>query len=112
MATHHISLVNCGRTLFDDSPPVTSPATGPTTQAVADQLVAGNHLSYVYLGRGLSLTSVTPTTIVAYEIPLDSNSGANLLFGDGHVEFDDAAFISKVIGKAAAGQFPVTIPTN
>ena len=75
-------------------------------------MATGGHVSYVYLGRGLSVASATPATIVAYEIPVDSNAGANVLFGDGHVEFDDAAYMSKVIGKAAVGQFPVTMPAN
>ena len=89
-----------------------TPAIGPTTQAIADQLAAGGHLSYVYLGRGLSTASVIPATIVAYEIPLDSNSGGNVLFGDGHVEFEPATYMAKIITKAAIGQFPVTMPSN
>jgi prepilin-type processing-associated H-X9-DG protein len=86
-----------------------TPANGPTTQAIADRLAAGGHLSYVYLGRQLAASSATPATIVAYEIPID---GGNVLFGDGHVEFEDAAYMSKVISRAAIGQFPVTMPTN
>jgi type II secretory pathway pseudopilin PulG len=89
-----------------------SPAIGPTTQVIADQLAAGGHISYVYLGRGLSVASATPITIVAYEIPVNSNAGANVLFGDGDVEFEDAGYMSKVISRAAVGQFPVTMPAN
>jgi prepilin-type processing-associated H-X9-DG protein len=87
-------------------------AVGATTQAVADDLVAGGHLSYVYLGRGLSTETATPNTIIAYEIPVDSASGANLLFGDFHVSFEDAAWMARLISRADAGQFPVTMPSN
>jgi hypothetical protein len=45
-----------------------TPAAGPTTQAIAVQLIPGPHLSYVYLGRGLSANTATPDTIVAYEL--------------------------------------------
>lgn len=89
-----------------------TPAVGPTTQAVADQLIAGGHLSYVYLGRGLSTITANPDTIVAYELPIDSSSGGNVLFGDLHVEFEDATWMTKLIDRLKSGQLPVTIPAN
>jgi prepilin-type processing-associated H-X9-DG protein len=87
-----------------------TPANGPTTQAIAVQLIAGPHLSYVYLGRGLSTKTVTPNTIVAYE--LVGPDGTNVLFGDGHVEFFDAAVAAKIVAKTSNGQFPVTMPAQ
>ena len=42
-----------------------TPATGPTWQAAASQMVTPGHVSYIYLGRGLSVNTVTPNTIVA-----------------------------------------------
>ncbi|MGA2440754.1 MAG: hypothetical protein ABSH08_07335 [Tepidisphaeraceae bacterium] len=45
-----------------------TPANAPTTQATAAQMGAGGHVSYIYLGRGLSVNAVTPNTIVAYEM--------------------------------------------
>jgi prepilin-type processing-associated H-X9-DG protein len=89
-----------------------SPATGPTSQAVASQLSAGGHLSYVYLGRGLTAKTVTPDTVLAYELIQNPGSGSNVLFGDGHVEAVDAATIAKIIARAASGQFPVTMPSK
>lgn len=89
-----------------------TPAVGPTTQAVAAQLTSGGHLSYVYLGRGLSASTATADTIVAYEKMTASMGGMNVLFGDGHVEWVDATTAAKIIARAAAGQFPVTMPSK
>jgi len=89
-----------------------TPAAGPTPQAIADQLDAGGHLSYVYLGRGLTTKTVTDNTIIAYEKLSIAGNGANVLFGDGHVEWDDAAYVAKIVDRAASGKFPVTMPTQ
>jgi prepilin-type processing-associated H-X9-DG protein len=70
------------------------------------------HLSYVYLGSGLSTTTATPDTIVVYEIPANATAGSNILFGDGHVEYMNAAYVAKIVAKASAGQFPVTMPSQ
>ena len=88
------------------------PATGPTSQAVASQLSAGGHLSYVYLGRGLTAKSVRPDMVLAYELIQNPGGGSNVLFGDGHVEAVDAATIAKIVARAASGQFPVTMPSQ
>ena len=87
-----------------------TPAAGPTTQAVADQLDAGGHLSYVYLGQRLTAKTVTDSTVVAYEKLSIFGTGANVLFGDNHVEFDDAKSVTQIIDKSTSGKFPVTMP--
>jgi prepilin-type processing-associated H-X9-DG protein len=87
-----------------------TPANGPTTRAIAGQLTAGNHLSYVYLGRGLSEKTLTPDTVLAYE--LIGPNGTNVLFGDGHVEWVDAALAAEIVAKASNGPFPVTMPAQ
>jgi prepilin-type processing-associated H-X9-DG protein len=87
-------------------------AVDPTMQATADQLTEGGHLSYVYLGRGLTTKTVTDDTIVAYEKLSIAGYGANVLFGDGHVEWRDAAFVAKIVDRAASGKFPVTMPAE
>jgi len=89
-----------------------TPATGQTPQEISDQLISGGHLSYVYLGRGLSTKTVTPTTVVAYERLIPSSNGTNVLYGDGHVEWVDLATAAKITDTAASGKFPVTMPSN
>jgi prepilin-type processing-associated H-X9-DG protein len=69
-------------------------------------------VSYVYLGRGLTSSTVKPKDVVAYERPIDRTSGANVLFGDGHVEFVDGNLIGKIAGRAASGIWPVTMSSN
>jgi prepilin-type processing-associated H-X9-DG protein len=87
-----------------------TPATGPTTQAIAAQL-SGSHLSYVYLGKGFTKDTVTPDTVVAYELLVSPGSGTNVLFGDGHVEYVDPKIAARIVAAVAAGQHPVTMPS-
>jgi prepilin-type processing-associated H-X9-DG protein len=58
--------------------------------SAAEKSEAGHEhcLSYVYVGRGLTVATASATAIVAYE-PLGNHAGAgtNVLFGDGHVEW-------------------------
>ena len=67
------------------------PSAGPTLRAVADAVdagPAGHRCSYVYLARGLTAASITPTTVLAYEpVTNHDRDGGNVLFGDGHVEW-------------------------
>ena len=88
-------------------------ATGPTTQAVANNLTAGGHLSYIYLGKGMNAKTISPDTVVAYE-PLNNhaNQGSNVLFGDGHVEFVAAPAIKTMEAKLKSTTAPVTLPSS
>ena len=74
-----------------------TPANGPTPQAIANQMAAGGHVSYIYLGRGLSVNTVTPNTILAYEMIPHAGGGTNVLFGDGHVEWVGPVTTAKVV---------------
>jgi len=79
-----------------------SPAKGATTRAVVADLSNGSHSSYIYVGKGLTTSSTSSKTIVAYE-PLNNHSGngANVLYGDGHVEFLNAQPFKMVIASLA-----------
>jgi hypothetical protein len=89
-----------------------TPAQGPTTQAIADQLAFAGHVSYAYLGKGLSTSSAARNTIVAYELVPAAGNRTAVLFGDFHVDWVAAATAAKIIAKAASGKFPVTMPSN
>lgn len=80
---------------------------GQTTRAVADGLAAGGHLSYVYVGAGLTV-SCDPATVVLYE-PLANHAGEgmNVLFGDGHTEYLRPAEAREILDRVAAGERPV-----
>jgi prepilin-type processing-associated H-X9-DG protein len=80
-------------------------ADGPTTAAIAAQLTAGGHLSYVYTGRGMTVHSPAGA-VVAYE-PLDNHrDGSNVLFADFKVKWLDAAAMKKLTGELDAGYNP------
>jgi prepilin-type processing-associated H-X9-DG protein len=88
-------------------------ATGPTTQAIANNLTTGGHLSYMYLGKGMNTRTISADTVVAYE-PLSNhgNDGSNVLFGDGHVEFLLAPAIKAMETAMKAKSGPVTLPST
>ena len=69
------------------------------------------HVSYIYLGKGLSAESATEGTVLLYE-PLSNHTGdgMNVLFADFHVEWLTAAEASTVLKQVAAKRFPVRYP--
>ncbi len=77
------------------------PSPGPTTRAVTADLDAGpvgGHCSYVYVGRGLTDRTVTPTTVVCYEPPTNHDGyGGNVLFGDGHADWQTNAGLARLL---------------
>jgi prepilin-type processing-associated H-X9-DG protein len=54
------------------------------------------HADYVYVGAGQN-TMIGADQVVLYEKPADHTTGMNILFGDGHVEFDVMAAAVKQI---------------
>ena len=67
-----------------------TPAKGPTSRALIDELANGGHLSYVYLGKGMT-QSTNPNSVVMYESARNHASkpdaGINALYLDGHVDW-------------------------
>ena len=85
-------------------------ATGKTPADYAADVAKGGHQSYVYIGKGLTMTP--PRKLLAYE-PLSHHEGAgsNVLYSDGSVQFlNKAAAIGDVPQLAPATQ-PATAPT-
>jgi hypothetical protein len=87
-----------------------TPATGPTTRALANNVAGGGHTSYVYLGGGLTTNTVTLNTVVAYQIPVHSGSAAWILMGDGTVVWAQSSVVAKIIARASGATRPVTLP--
>lgn len=84
-------------------------AAGPTTAAVAANLTAGGHLSYSYVGGGLTSADANlAQAVVAYE-PVakhDGTAGMNVVYGDAHVEWHDARTGAKIAAELNAGHNP------
>lgn len=91
--------------------------TAATTQATAAGLLQPGHLSYLYLGKGLTDQSAGVDTVILYE-PLanHASAGMNVLFGDFHVEWLPAAeagiILKQVAAKRAIVRYPLTAPTT
>ena len=78
-----------------------------TTQATAVNLQAPGHCSYIYLGKDWMQDELTADVVLAYE-PLSDhqNNGMNVLYGDGHVDFESLAYAKKVLAELNAGYNP------
>ncbi len=86
-------------------------ARGATTKAIQNDLISGNHVSYIYCAAGLSMP-LSDEAILAYEPIADHERGSNVLFGDGHVEFVNKGAMKFCIAELARGHNPPSSPTN
>jgi prepilin-type processing-associated H-X9-DG protein len=87
-------------------------ARGQTPQARAEKLTFGRHLSYAYLGRGLSRRSGAGAgyaTVMAYERLSHHGDGINVLFADGRVTFVPEPQAGRMIADLQAGKNPTSV---
>ena len=79
----------------------TAPA-GSTGSQIAGNLTQG-HLSYIYVGKGLTNNSGA-NVVLAYE-PLTNhrNEGMNVLYADGHVDWATATAAANIVKQVQAG---------
>ena len=82
-------------------------ATGETPQEVARRLSEPGHLSYVYAARGKSRTA-GDDVVLAYDRPVNHpvRTGINVLYGDGHVEFESPREVEWILAELGAGHNP------
>jgi prepilin-type processing-associated H-X9-DG protein len=82
--------------------PRTGTAPPPPGDANAMARWVQEHGDYVWLGKGKT-TAMPADAILAYEKLDEVTDGANVLFGDGHVEFYPLPAARELIDKARAG---------
>jgi hypothetical protein len=88
-----------------------TPAKGPNAQAIANQMTAGGHVSYTYLGRGLNESTLTPDTIIAYELVANTAYPVIILTADGTVLEPALGAGSETLKRIKNGPFPATVPS-
>jgi prepilin-type processing-associated H-X9-DG protein len=84
------------------------PAEGADPKAVVQTMLnEKGHLSFIYLGKGMTAKQLTPQIALAYE-PLTNHAGEgiNVLYGDGHAQWFDKKQAAHVIAELQAGQNP------
>lgn len=80
-------------------------APGKTPEEFARHLSHPEHLSYVYLGKGLGSRTAHGRTVVMYEPLVNHNrDGTNVLFADGTVEFVQRDEAKRIVPDLAADQ--------
>lgn len=83
-----------------------SPASGPDAKTQAANLNAGGHLSYVYVGKGMTNAAGADVVVLYEPLTNHSNDGINILWGDGHVSFHMRTEAQKIIADVQAGKNP------
>lgn len=84
-------------------------APGATTQAVVANLAAGGHVSYVYIGAGLTVKAHGDTVLMYEHATNHKGDGGNVLFADGHVTWMQASEIRQLTALLAARTGPVLL---
>jgi prepilin-type processing-associated H-X9-DG protein len=79
-----------------------TPSPGPDAATQAANLNTGGHCSFIYIGKGLT-QSADPATPVLYEPLTDHANGTNVLFVDGHVEFQNRSQLNNGVPRSPPG---------
>jgi len=87
-----------------------TPASGATAQGRLAAFAAPGHCSYIYAGAGLDPKKVTPKTILAYENLDHHESGMNVLYADGTVEWVRLKRAKQILAELKAGRNPPNLP--
>ena len=88
-------------------------ARGPTTREWVAQLATPGHLSYTYMGQGLTTATTDANRPILYEAMSNHDlgvarwAGMNILFADGRVEFFDPVAAKKRLAAVAPTTSPV-----
>jgi prepilin-type processing-associated H-X9-DG protein len=86
----------------DDTPPA-----GPTTQHILADFAKPGHYSYIYLGAGMTESTLNDGAILAYENPGNHAGGSmNFLYGDGHVNWCTKQEAAYILSEIKAGFNP------
>ena len=81
-------------------------ALGATTQEVAANLSTKGHLSYIYVGAGLTKDSPAQSVVLYEPLLNHDEDGSNVLFADGHVEWASRKELATLIATTR----PTTTP--
>jgi prepilin-type processing-associated H-X9-DG protein len=76
-------------------------ALGNTVEEQAKNLVAPKSLSYIYLGKGLTTAAAADTPVLYEDLMDHDDDGANVLFADGHVEWNSRKGLPAIIPSIA-----------
>jgi hypothetical protein len=94
------------------SPEDRAPGTQPAERRA--QILAGGHLSYIYIGGQGLLHDLNPLDVIMFE-PLSNHGdagmhGMNVLHPDGMVEWIDETKGKSILAQHAAGVRPIRVP--
>jgi predicted Zn finger-like uncharacterized protein len=89
-----------------------SAAPGATPQAQAQNLSAGGHLSYVYIGQRMNSSAPADAVVLYENVTNHDGDGCNMLHGDGHIDFISKPQMQQIITQLQAGKNPPNWTTS
>jgi prepilin-type processing-associated H-X9-DG protein len=90
-----------------------TPAKGTTPAGFTAEYRLPGHVSFIYLGSGKKATDFSGSDILAYEPPAyHGGTGANVLYGDGHVNFVSTGELNQALAPALSATHPTTTVTT
>jgi prepilin-type processing-associated H-X9-DG protein len=84
-----------------------TPPSGASTQAMVADMKNPGHLSYVYVGKGLTVSSSADTVVMYEPTANHSGDGMNALFADGHVEWLTGPEAQSILSQQSKGITPI-----
>ena len=83
---------------------------GAATQEIARAILAGGHITYIYLGKGLTDKTTPANAVIAYEPLGNHDDGMHVLCGDGRAILVNVPRGRAIIAATAATTRPVMLP--
>jgi prepilin-type processing-associated H-X9-DG protein len=85
------------------------PPSNTSTQALLADMKKPGHVSYVWVGKGLTVQAAANVVILFEPTSNHRGEGMNVLFGDGHVEWTNDGEADSILDQQKRGISPIKV---